>query len=155
MVCHFLLQWTRFCQNSPPWPIHLGLPFVPWLIASLSYPRLWSMWSFGLAFFNCGFHSLVCGIIAFLVPRQWSRRMCFIFSHKNTKILTNCWTTINWRTLEPTKKDIPCPKTKGKPQWDRRRGTIMLRSNSIPTRWVIHKLENRNTKHVLTLSWSF
>ena len=24
VVCHFLLQWTTFCQNSPPWPVHLG-----------------------------------------------------------------------------------------------------------------------------------
>ena len=23
-VCHSLLQWITFCQNSPPWPIHLG-----------------------------------------------------------------------------------------------------------------------------------
>ena len=26
MVCHSLLQWIRFCQNSPPWPIHHGWP---------------------------------------------------------------------------------------------------------------------------------
>ena len=25
VVCHSLLQWTTFCQNSPPWLIHLGL----------------------------------------------------------------------------------------------------------------------------------
>ena len=24
VVCHFLLQWTTFCQNSSLWPIHLG-----------------------------------------------------------------------------------------------------------------------------------
>ena len=24
MVCHSLLQWTTFCQNSPPWPVQLG-----------------------------------------------------------------------------------------------------------------------------------
>ena len=24
VVCNFLLQWTTFCQTSPPWPIHLG-----------------------------------------------------------------------------------------------------------------------------------
>ena len=23
VVCHSLLQWTTFCQNSPPWPVHL------------------------------------------------------------------------------------------------------------------------------------
>ena len=26
VVCHSLLQWTTFCQISPPWPAHLGLP---------------------------------------------------------------------------------------------------------------------------------
>ena len=31
MVCHFLLQWTTFCQTSPPWPAHLGRPHMAWL----------------------------------------------------------------------------------------------------------------------------
>ena len=26
VVCHSLLQWTTFCQNSPPWPICLWWP---------------------------------------------------------------------------------------------------------------------------------
>ena len=26
-VCHSLLQWTTFCQTSPPWPICLGWPY--------------------------------------------------------------------------------------------------------------------------------
>ena len=49
VVCHFLLQWTTFCQNSSLWPIHLGWPCVPWVIASLgdaipfAMTRLWSM----------------------------------------------------------------------------------------------------------------
>ena len=49
VVCHSVLQWTTFCQNSLLWPIHLGLPWVAWLIALLSYSssftmtRLWSM----------------------------------------------------------------------------------------------------------------
>ena len=38
VVCHPLLQWTTFCQNSPPRPIHLEWPYtaclqgmaVPW-----------------------------------------------------------------------------------------------------------------------------
>ena len=47
--CHFLLQQTMFCQNSPLWPICLGWPGMAWLIASLSdtspfaMARLWSM----------------------------------------------------------------------------------------------------------------
>ena len=30
MVCHALLQWTTFYQNSPPWPIHLGWTMMLW-----------------------------------------------------------------------------------------------------------------------------
>ena len=36
LVCHFLLQWTTFCLNSPPWPICLGWPYTAWFIVSLS-----------------------------------------------------------------------------------------------------------------------
>ena len=35
--CHFLLQWTVFCQNSSLWLVHLGGAYTAWLIASLSY----------------------------------------------------------------------------------------------------------------------
>ena len=31
VVCHSLLQWTTFCQTSPPWPIPLGWPHTAWL----------------------------------------------------------------------------------------------------------------------------
>ena len=31
VVCHSLLQWTTFCQISPPWPVHLGWPHMAWL----------------------------------------------------------------------------------------------------------------------------
>ena len=31
VVCHPLLQWTTFCQNSPPWPIHLWWLCTAWL----------------------------------------------------------------------------------------------------------------------------
>ena len=31
VVCHSLLQWTMFCQRSPPWPSHLGWPHRAWL----------------------------------------------------------------------------------------------------------------------------
>ena len=31
VVCHSLLQWTTFCQTSPPWPICLGWPHMAWL----------------------------------------------------------------------------------------------------------------------------
>ena len=45
--CHFLFQWTTFCQKSSLWPVHLEWSCMAWLIASLSYAspftRLWSM----------------------------------------------------------------------------------------------------------------
>ena len=35
VVCHSLLKWTTFCQNFPPWHIHLGWPYTAWFIVSL------------------------------------------------------------------------------------------------------------------------
>ena len=32
MVCHSLLQWSTFCQTSPPWPTRLGWPHTAWLL---------------------------------------------------------------------------------------------------------------------------
>ena len=37
VVCHSLLHWTTFCQNSPLWPVHLGWPCATMLIVSLYY----------------------------------------------------------------------------------------------------------------------
>ena len=31
MVCHSLLQWTAFCQTSPPWLVCLRWPHMAWL----------------------------------------------------------------------------------------------------------------------------
>ena len=31
IVCHSLFQYTTFCQTSPPWPVHLGWPYMAWL----------------------------------------------------------------------------------------------------------------------------
>ena len=36
VVCHSFLQWTTFCQNSPPWPVHLGWPYRAYLMVSLN-----------------------------------------------------------------------------------------------------------------------
>ena len=54
VVCHSLLQWTTFCQNSPLWPVCLGWPYMAWLnsfieldkavvyvIILISFPWLW------------------------------------------------------------------------------------------------------------------
>ena len=54
----------------------------------------------------------------------------FTPSCKSTRITTNCWTVIYRKTLELTNKDTPHPKTKEKPQWDGRRGTITIKIKS-------------------------
>ena len=54
---------------------------------------------------------------------------------ENTWITTDCWTVIDRETLELTKKDTPHPKTKEKPHWDSRRGTITIKSNPITAGW--------------------
>ena len=53
-----------------------------------------------------------------------------ISSCKRTKIATS----IDRRTMEPTKKDISRPKKK-KLQQDGRRGTNMIKSNPVSVRW--------------------
>ena len=62
VACHSLLQWTTFCQNCPPWPVHFTWPYMAWFIVSLSYTRLWSMWSSWLVFCDCHFPS-VCSLM--------------------------------------------------------------------------------------------
>ena len=85
--------------------------------------------------------------------RWHSRRTCTysLREHQNH----NCWTMINMKTLELTKKDTPHPKTKEKLQWDSTRGTITIKSNPITAEWVTQKLENNYTKEVHPLEWRF
>ena len=54
VVCHFLPQWTTFCQNSPPWPVCLGWPHRAWL-SFIELNKLWSMWSNWLVVCDRGF----------------------------------------------------------------------------------------------------
>ena len=75
-------------------------------------------------------------------------------SCQSTKITTSCWTTINRRMLELTKKDIPCPETKKKPQLDGRKSTN-TKSNPIPIRWAANNQENDIIKEVFPLLWQF
>ena len=75
--------------------------------------------------------------------------------YESTRITTNCWTIIDKKTLELTKKDTPHSKTKEKPQWDGRKGTITIKSNPITSGWVTHKLQNTYTTEVHPLEWRF
>ena len=78
VVCHSLLQWTTFCQTSPPWPIHLGWPHTAWP-SFTELDKAGSMWSDWLVFCDCGFSlsALWCPLSAptvllgFLLPWTW------------------------------------------------------------------------------------
>jgi len=50
-----------------------------------------------------------------------------------------------------TKNRYPTSKDKEEATASDREGTIKIKSNPIPARWVIHKLENTNTKEILPL----
>ena len=95
------------------------------------------------------------GMLQRLVQDGRVEGRALIPSCESTGITTNCWTIIDRNTLELTKKDIPHPKTKEKPQWDGRRGTITIKSNLITAGWVTHKLENTYTTKVHPLEWRF
>ena len=80
VVCHSLLHWTTFFQNSPPWPVHLGWPYMAWLIVSLIRQGCGPSDQFGWFFCDCGFHS-VCllmdkarGLWKLADGRHWLRR---------------------------------------------------------------------------------
>ena len=49
VVCHSLLQWAMFCQNSPLWLLCFGWPYMTWLIASLSFTSSLSMYSYSFS----------------------------------------------------------------------------------------------------------
>ena len=64
-----IVEWFAIpFTNGPRFvkSLHHGLSrwlCTAWLVASLSYTRLWSMWLFWLAFCDCGFCSGGCGIV--------------------------------------------------------------------------------------------
>ena len=78
VVCHSLLQWTSFCQTSPPWPVRLGWPRRAWLsfIELDTTVVLGSDW---LISYDCGFSvpALWCPLttptvlLEFLLPWTW------------------------------------------------------------------------------------
>ena len=54
VVCQSLLQWTTFCQTSPPWPICLGWPHTAWL-SFIELDKTVVLWSDWLVFCDYGF----------------------------------------------------------------------------------------------------
>ena len=77
VACHSLLQWATFCQTSPPWPGHLGLPhrhgLVHWVRQGCG-PSVIRLISFLWVWFQC-----VCSLMpscntyhhGFLLPWAW------------------------------------------------------------------------------------
>ena len=63
-------------------------------------------------------------------------------SCESTGITTNCWPIIDRKTLELTKKDTSHPKTKEKPQWDGKRGSVTIKENPITAGWVTQTREH-------------
>ena len=91
-----------------------------------------------------------------LSSRWWSRRMRAhpLLTKTPKSQLTaeqpstkKCWNLPKKATLHP--------KTKRRPQWDSRRGTIMINSNLVSTRWATHKLENNYTRDIIPQEWKF
>ena len=78
VVCHSLLQWTTFCQTSPPWPTCLGWPHRAWL-SFIKLDKLSSVWADWLVVCDCGFSlsALWCPLasptvlLGFLLPWTW------------------------------------------------------------------------------------
>ena len=54
MFCHSPLQWTTFCQTSPPWPVCLGWPHMAWL-SFTELDKTVVLWSDWLVFCDYGF----------------------------------------------------------------------------------------------------
>ena len=45
VICHSILQWTTFCQNSPLCPIHLGCPYRTVIHVNILVSFLWLRFS--------------------------------------------------------------------------------------------------------------
>ena len=54
LVCHSLLQWTTFCQTSPPMTRRLGWPHTAWL-SFTELDKAVVLWSDWLVVCDCGF----------------------------------------------------------------------------------------------------
>ena len=87
MVCHSLLQWTTFCQTSPPWPVRLGWSHMAWLNffgLNKAVVRVIRLASFLWLWFQCvcplmpSHNSTV--LLGFLLPLSWC-----ISSHCSSK----------------------------------------------------------------------
>jgi len=76
----FPLQWTTFCQTSPPWPARLGWPHRAWVSFFELDKAVVLVWLGWLVFCDYGFSvsALWCPLatptilLGFLLPWMWS-----------------------------------------------------------------------------------
>ena len=117
VVCHSLLQWTTFCQNSPPWPIHLGWPHTTWLFH-------WVRQGWGscdhdwLVFCDYGFSlsALWCppSVPTILLGFSCSGREVFLPGCSKAgagQWLHGCWCSSYAYALERLRLDTLCPRS--------------------------------------------
>ena len=79
VACHSLLQWTTYCQTSPPWPAHLGWPHRAWLSFIELDKVVVLVWLDWLVFCEYGFSVSVLWcplatptiLLEFLLPWAW------------------------------------------------------------------------------------
>ena len=81
VVCHSLLQWTTFYQNSPPCPIHFGWSWTAWLI-------VWFRQGCG-PYDQIGYFSVI--VSPQEIPRQFYLSLCVLV---HTKYIWSLWTSL-------------------------------------------------------------
>ena len=86
------------------------------------------------------------------VRSRWTWAHVLLQEHQNHNQLLNSYQQQDAGTYQ---KRYPTSKEKEETTVDGRRGTIMIKSNPIPTSRMTLKLENNNTKEVLSLLWRF
>ena len=103
VVCHSLLQWTTFCQTSPPWLVHLGWPHTAWL-SFTELDKAVVRWSDWLVFWDYGLSvsALWCPLatptvlLGFLLPWTWgtapAKRSHCSLPWTRPPLHVECWT---------------------------------------------------------------
>ena len=113
VVCHYLLQWTTFCQTSPPWPTHLGWPHTAWLSfieLDKAAVRVIRLTSFLWLWFQC-----VCP----LMPSSNTYHLTWVFLNLDMGYLFTAapffgWGHPSWPwTWDSSSQPPPLPRTWG------------------------------------------
>ena len=102
VACHSLLQYNTFCQIYPSWPSVLGaLLGVAHSFIDVDKVVIHVV-------------SFLCLLFSFCLPSDDGVEGRVLIFSKNSKTITRCWTTVNWRMLDLTKNRYSTSKGKGK-----------------------------------------